>query len=192
MTVVYNLLNLQAKGIADLTYRAMFEESRNRIMSMSMIHESLYRSEDLAYIDFNKYLRVLIDNIWETYNRPGVALVLSTDPLALDITVGIPYGLIVNKLVSNSLKYAFPEGRTGEIRVGVTKNSEGNNVLPVKDNGISFLAELDFRNTSSLGLQVTNGLTSQLKGKFELTRKGGTNFRITFAGSPGTEGLQNG
>ncbi len=99
---------------------------------------------------------------------PDVEIVVGMDALALDINVGIPCGLIVNELASNSLKYAFPEGRTGEIRLGLSKNTDGNHVLTVGDNGRGFPSELDFRHTTSLGLQLVNVLTRQIHGSIEL------------------------
>ena len=104
------------------------------------------------------------------------------EPVALDVNVGIPCGLIVNELVSNSLKYAFPDGRKGTITVGINKNSEGNNVLTVADNGVGFPETVDFRNTTSLGLQLVNVLTGQIRGTIELSNAGGTRFSIAFPG----------
>ena len=184
MQVVYSLLNLQARGITDPVTRAMFEESRNRVMSMAMIHENLYRADDLAFIDFNKYLRGLTAEIVETYQRPGVSIVVDQESLPLDINVGIPCGLIANELVSNSLKYAFPEGSKGEIRLGINKNSSGDNVLTVEDNGIGFPVALDFRKTASLGLELVNVLTDQIHGTIELQAEHGTKFSITFPDKP--------
>ena len=182
MQVIISLLNLQAKGITDNTVRALFEESQNRVRSMALIHEGLYQSEDLAFIDFKEYLQRLIAGIAETQHRREVTLVVDMESLTLDVNQGVPCGLIVNELVSNSFKHAFPDGREGVIRLGIGKNSEGNNVLTVEDNGIGFPAEVDFRNTSSLGLQLVNALTGQLNGTVELLKREGTRFSITFPG----------
>jgi PAS domain S-box-containing protein len=183
MQVIYSLLNLQAKSIADKTVRTMFEESRDRVNSMSLIHERLYRSEDLAHIDFKEYLQSLVSGIADTYKRHDVIFDLDMEPLALDVNVGIPCGLIVNELVSNCLKHAFPGGRKGMIKLGINRNSESNNVLFVEDNGIGFPETVDFRNTSSLGLQLVNVLTGQIHGTIELSKEEGTRFSITFPGS---------
>ena len=180
MQVVYSLLDLQAKGIVDPATRAKFEESRNRVMSMALIHENLYRSDDLASIDFNKYLQELTRGIAETYNQSWVAIVVDMEPLALDINVGIPCGLIINELVSNCFKYAFPEGRKGEIRLGIRRDNEGNNILSVEDNGIGFPATVDCKNTTSLGLQIVNVLTRQIHGNITLTSDTVTKFSVTF------------
>ncbi len=136
MQVISSLLSLQAKGVADSTVKAMLEESRNRVSSMSLVHEKLYQSKDLAYIDFKEYLQSLVAGIANTYKRHDVVISVDMEPVALDVNVGIPCGLIVNELVSNSLKHAFPDGRKGTISLGINKNSEGNYVLFVADNGI--------------------------------------------------------
>jgi two-component sensor histidine kinase len=184
--VVRSLLNLQAKGTTDKEVQAIFEECRNRVTSMSLIHEKLYGSEDLAHIDFREYLQSLVEGIAETYHRHDVVISVDMERIALDVNVGIPCGLIVNELVSNSLKYAFPDGRAGTIKLGINRNSEGNNVLSVFDNGIGFPESLDFRNTESLGLKLVNVLTGQIHGTIELSNEGGTRFTITFPGQDET------
>ena len=183
MQVIYSLLNLQAKNVADQSVRAMFEEARNRVNSMALIHERMYRSEDLAHIDFKDYLENLVSGIADTYDRRDVVLSVEMEPLALDVNVGIPCGLIANELVSNSLKHAFPGGRAGRIRLGIRKNSEGGNILFVADNGIGFPAGVDFRNTTTFGLQLVTVLVGQIRGKIERSDGEGTTFSVTFPGS---------
>ena len=180
LTVIYSLLDLQAKGINDEQTWVKFEESRNWVLSMALIHQQLYQAEDFSRIDFKGYLQGLVGTIAETYKRQDVTVSVEMEPVTLDVNVGIPCGLIINELVTNCLKYAFPEGREGPIRLGITLNSEGDYLLFVEDDGIGFPADIDFRNTSSLGLQLVNGLTGQINGKVELTSEGGTSFRITF------------
>ncbi len=182
MQVIHSLLSLQAKTSTDKTVRALFEESQNRIQSMSLIHEKLYRSKDMARIDFKDYLQSLVQGIAGTFKRHDVRLSVDMESFEIDVNTGIPCGLIINELVSNSLKHAFPEGRTGTITLGIRKDSLGNNVLTVADNGIGFPESIDFRNTTSLGLQLVNVLTGQIHGTVELVRNGGTTFRITFPG----------
>ncbi len=180
MQVVSSLLNLQAHGIADATMRAVFADARNRVSTMALIHEKLYKSPDLAHINFNEYLQSLVAGIADTYHRNEVAVSVDTEMVALDVSVGIPCGLIVNELVSNCLKYAFPAGRKGTIKIGIHKDSQGNNVLSVADDGIGFPEAVDFRKTTSLGLQLVNILTDQIHGTVELVKEEGTTFRITF------------
>jgi len=182
MQVICSLLNLQAKGIADKAIRALFEESRNRVSSMALIHEKLYKSKDLAHIDFREYLQSLVAGIAATYKRHDVDFVTDMEQVALTVNVGIPCGLIVNELISNSLKHAFPEGRRGTIKVGVNRKRDGDYVLSVEDNGVGFPPELDFRTTPSLGLQLVNVLTGQIRGTIELVKAEGSKFKITFPG----------
>ncbi len=186
MQVIYSLLNLQAKGIIDRTARAQLEEGRDRVLSMALIHEKLYQSKDLAHIEFREYLRSLVHSIANTYKRHEVVIDLDMDPVVLDVNVGIPCGLIANELVSNSLKYAFPDGGKGTITIGLGKKSEGDHVLTVADNGVGFPETVDFRNTASLGLQLVNVLAGQIYGTIELSKAEGTRFSITFPGSPET------
>jgi PAS domain S-box-containing protein len=192
MQVIYSLLNLQAKSVKDEKVRAMFEESRNRVNSMSLIHEKLYRAVDLAHVDFKEYLQNLVRGVADTYKRRDVVLSVDMEPLALDVNLGIPCGLIVNELVSNCLKYAFPEGRTGMVTVGIRKKDEGTFVLSVADNGIGFPSTVDFRNTQSLGLQLVIVLTGQIQGTIELSNGQGTTFSITFPAEPESKGEVNG
>ena len=183
MQVISSLLSLQAKGVADSTVKAMLEESRNRVSSMSLVHEKLYQSKDLAYIDFKDYLQSLVAGIANTYKRHDVVISVDMETVGIDVNVGIPCGLIVNELVSNSLKHAFPDGRKGTISLGINKNSEGNYVLFVADNGIGLPGEEDLRNTSTLGLQLVKVLTGQIHGTIEISREEGTRFSITFPGT---------
>jgi PAS domain S-box-containing protein len=180
MQVIISLLNLQADTIADSTVRTLFEESRNRVSAMALIHEKLYQTEDLARIDFKEYLKILAQGIADTYQRHDVHLSVDMEHITLNVNTGIPCGLIVNELITNSFKHAFPKGRKGLIRVGMNKNSEGNYVLIVEDNGIGFEAEQDFRKTSSLGLRLVGVLTGQIRGTIALSRSDGTRFCITF------------
>ena len=106
-------------------------------------------------------------------------------PHHLDVNIGIPCGLIVNELVSNSFKHAFPDGREGAITVGIKKGSDGNNILSVADNGIGFPESIDFRKTATLGMQLINVLTRQMHGTITLEKNGGTAFIITFPGDSG-------
>ena len=184
MQVIYSLLSLQAKTIADKKVRALFEESQNRISSMALIHEKLYQSKDMAHIDFKEYLQSLVRNIAGAFKRQEVHVSVDMDSLALDVNAGIPCGLIVNELVSNSLKHAFPAGRTGEIRVGLSLTAGGTYLLTVADDGVGFPSDADFRKTSSLGLQLVNVLVGQIHGTIEMASEAGSRFVIAFPGPP--------
>jgi len=156
-------------------------ESQQRIKSMALIHERLYRSEDLAKIDFAEYTRNLTKSLLRSYglNLNNIELKIDVDDTLLSIDTAIPCGLIINELVSNSLKYAFPDDREGEIKIGF-HSCDGKFNLIVSDNGVGFPEDINFQNTESLGLQLVNTLTNQLNGDINLSNNGRTEFEISF------------
>ena len=183
LQVVSSLLSLQALRVQDATSPEVLRESQNRIKSMALIHEELYQSQDLAWVDFGEYVRHLTTHLFRAYQvHPGlIALYVSvSEDIKLGIDTAIPCGLIVNELVSNAFKHAFAGGRSGEVRVDLERSSSRQLILWVSDNGSGFPAEVDYRNTESLGLQLVTTLVDQLAGTIELDREGGTRFKITF------------
>lgn len=188
LQIVHSVLSLQAKRIDDAATRRLFDESLNRVYSMSLIHERLYQAKNLNHIDFKEYLQDLVDAIMASYHCPAVTCAVEMESLFLDVNVGIPCGLIVNELVSNSLKHAFPDGRKGSIFVGIRKNSRGENLLTVEDNGIGLPPAVDSLSNTSLGLQIVRGLTAQIHGTVAYTTVEGARFRVTFPGSAGKHG----
>jgi two-component sensor histidine kinase len=183
MQVIYSLLNLQSEHIEDPQALRMFKDSQNRVKSMAMVHEKLYRSEDLARINFAEYLRSLTIDLLRSYRAGSdrIQLKIDVQDAFLGIDSAIPCGLITNELVSNSLKHAFPADTKGEIHIELFKDDNGELTLTVSDNGIGFPEGVDFRNTESLGLQLVNTLTEQLGGTIELDRSCGTAFKIVFS-----------
>ena len=185
LQVISSLLYLQSKSIEDKAALQMFQESQNRVRSMAFIHERLYQSQDLARVDFAEYVRSLTNYLFRSYgvSTDVIQLKINMDDLPLGIDTAIPCGLIVNELVSNSLKYAFPDGRGGEIRIELRSDGDNRIALMVSDDGVGLPEDLDFRKTESLGLQLVNNLSvAQLEGAIDLDRRGGTTFRITFTG----------
>ena len=182
LQVISSLLDLQADAIADPHIRAMFEESQNRIHSMALIHENLYQSDDLSHIDAEQYIRSLSRRLFEAYSTPNdrIRLTVNADQVALNVNTAIPYGLILNELISNCLKHAFPGERAGEIRIELRRHALGTCVLKISDTGVGFPDGIDFRATESFGLQMVCILTEQLGGTIELDRGDGTTFTITF------------
>ncbi len=180
MQVISSLLNMQANQIEDERLQELFRESQNRIRAMSLVHEKLYQAPDLALIDFDNYLRSLTATIFRSLHKSGIELVVKAKDIYLDVNTAIPCGLIVNELVSNALKYAFPNDRPGRIHVTCSQTAAGTFVLTVQDDGIGFPTEIDFGKTESLGLQLVNISTRQLQGNIELERGQGTAFTITF------------
>jgi two-component sensor histidine kinase len=183
--VLSSLLGLQSQQIEDKTVQAMFMKSKDRIRSMSLIHERLYRSQDLTHIDFSEYIRTLADDLYQSFGADPaqIPLVIQAEKVTLNLDQAIPCGLILNELLSNALKYGFPSGWKGEGRIDVTlrRISEDEIELAVKDNGIGLPIDCDFRKSTSLGLQIISLLAEeQLAGKLAVDRNEGTGFSVRF------------
>ncbi|MEL7671650.1 MAG: histidine kinase dimerization/phosphoacceptor domain -containing protein [Methanobacterium sp.] len=180
LTIISSLLNLQSRHINDKEALGVFRESQNRARSMALIHEKLYRSDDLRKIDFGEYIRSLTIELFNSYRASqGIELNMDISNIDLDINTAVPLALIVNEIVTNSLKYAFPDKKTGNVSVRFAKNADEMQLI-VEDNGIGFPCDLDFRNTNSLGMQLVTSLTDQIKGSIKLERDEGTKFIIDF------------
>jgi len=187
MQVISSLLNLQARQISDRQYVELFNESRNRIASMALVHEKLYNSKDLANVDFKDYIHSLVNGLFTFYgvSTAKVSLVMLIENISLSIDTAIPCGLVINELVSNSLKYAFPHQKSGELKIVLDKAADDKDDstfnLIISDNGIGIAGDIDIRETKSLGLQlVTNLVEHQLQGSLQFDRSGGTLFNIHF------------
>lgn len=183
MQVISSMLDLQSEYIKDKKNYYIFKESQNRIKSMALIHEKLYRSKDLANINFSDYIRSLTDSLLRSYRESAgmVDLKMDIENISLGIDTAIPCGLIINEIFTNSLKHAFPKNREGEIKIALRKNDEDEIELTISDNGVGIPEELNFRNTESLGLQLVVTLTEhQLQGKIEHIKRDGTTFYIKF------------
>jgi len=193
LQIISSLLNLQSGYIQDSEAGAMFKESRNRVKSMALIHERLYQSKDLARIDFAEYVRNLTTHLFRSYgvNAHAVGLEIDVENILLDIDTAIPCGLIINELVTNALKYAFPPGAGGKIRIGLQRENHGGLALSVSDNGAGLAPDFDFQQTESLGLQLVNTLTEQLQGQMEIARDDGTTFKIMLHPHHGVESRKN-
>ncbi len=148
---------------------------------MALIHEKLYRSGSLAEIDFGDYVESFIDELLRMYNVPLGTVTITTDieNVQLGVDTAIPCALIINELVSYSLKYAFPNGRKEEVTIAL-KRENGEHTLTVADDGVGFPADVDFRTTDSLGMQLVVTLVNQLEGTIELNREDETAFVISF------------
>ena len=201
LQVVSSLLSLQAEKFKDKDVIEAFRESENRVVSMSIIHEELYKSEDATSIDFAAYLRKLTADLLRSYRvgNEKVKLLLEADSTFLGIDTAIPLGIVINELFSNSLKYAFPRGAEGEIRIFLYRNeadgqktgfaeATGNKVpetssrftLIYSDNGARFPENVNFKNPGTLGLQLVNALVDQINGTIELEKEKETKFTIRF------------
>jgi PAS domain S-box-containing protein len=183
LQIVSSLLSLQANYVSDQQAFEALRESLNRVHSMGVIHEVLYQSLDLAQVDFGEFTQRLVDHLFRMYGVESQAITLRMDvsEVPMSIDTAIYCGLIVNELVSNSLKYAFPAGRAGEICIGLHSDNENHLTLTVSDNGISLPSDVEQRKVESLGLQLVAMLTEQLEGTAEFDPSSGTAFRIMFS-----------
>jgi len=184
LQIVSSLLNLQAGRVRDQASLEVLRESQNRIRSMSLIHEKLYQSSSVAQVDLAAYVQELAEALLRSYQAEAQIVRLGTrvtGEARMGLDTAIPCGLIVNELVSNALKHAFPPGRAGEIWIEVGQDPDGRFRLTVGDNGVGLPDGLDVRRTESLGLQLVVTLINQLDGSLELRRTGGTIYSITFA-----------
>jgi two-component sensor histidine kinase len=182
LQVISSLLALQASATKDASARALLGESRDRVRSMALIHEKLYQSEDERGMSFSAYVRDLVAHLRHSYtgNSEAIETVIDVEEVTLDIDVSVPCGLLINELLSNALKYAFPEGRRGTISVRL-RTSEGKMlILTVSDDGIGFPPGVNVRTASTLGLRIVNKLVEQLKGALVMGDGPGTSFTITF------------
>jgi len=182
LQVVSNLLELQSEHITDERMRSFFQESQERIRSMALIHEKLYQKRDYRCIDFGDYLESLSHYLLYCYQSEAGLISLKVESDTVDVAVdeAIPLGLIVNELLSNSLKHAFPPGRKGAISIRCLSRGDGRISLTVADDGTGLPCGVDFRNTETLGLQLVTLLVRQLRGQIAMESNGGACFEITF------------
>ncbi len=181
LMVISSLLSLQSRYIKDEASKNIFKESQNRARSMALIHELLYQSNDLKRIDFGYYIRTLTNELFRMYvtDQSLIKLNMNVEEVMVDINTAIPLGLIVNELVSNSMKHAFPNDKSGEINIEF-KSNKGIYTMIVADNGVGFPEDYDIENTDTLGLRIVNSLTEQIEGKITIERVNGTKFTIVF------------
>jgi two-component sensor histidine kinase len=176
------LIYLQANYINDERVRAMLQQTQDRLRSLALIHEKLYQSQDLARVDFAEYANSLARHLVYSYQADPNLIRLKTriDDVILDADTLIPIGIIVNELVSNALKYAFPNGRSGEIVIELLKEAGNRLVLSVSDDGVGLPEQFDLANADSLGLQLVQTLAGSIRGAVELDRSHGARVTVRF------------
>lgn len=183
MQIISTLLKLQLRNTDDETTKALFRESQNRILSMAMIHEKLYQSEGLHKIDLKEYIDDLSREVFTSYGLDAerIALRANVEDIALGMDTAVPCGLILIELLSNSLKYAFPEGRRGEIVIGLQAEGADHFTLTVADDGVGLPKTIEIASLSSLGLRLVSDLaTYQLEGALRFGAGPGTRVDVTF------------
>jgi two-component sensor histidine kinase len=182
MQIVSSMLHMQAASVKDPAAVAALGETQNRISAMALLHETLYRSENISHVDFPAYVKDVCAHLFRAFGASAARIQLTVDVRrsTLSLDQAIPCGLIVNELVSNSLKHAFPGGRAGEVRVEFTTEEDGRGTLAVSDNGVGMPPETDTARAATLGLRLVHGLAGQIKGTVEWRRERGVACRILF------------
>jgi len=182
LQVISSILNLQSTYINDEKTLSILRESQNRVKSMSFIHESLYRTKDFNNIDFSEYIERLSKNMVYSYqySKNRILLKLDIDKVFLSLDISIPCGLIINELLSNALKYAFPENKKGKILISVKEAKKTRIEIKVEDDGVGFPKDIDIKKGESLGMLLVNTLVEQIDGNIKVRSKEGTKYLITF------------
>ncbi len=181
MQVISSMLKLQSRYITDKKALELFKNSQDRVKSMALIHERIYRSPDLASVNFDNYVRSLSRNLFINYGISGanIELQVNIDDISVNMNAAIPLGLIINELISNALKHAFPANSKGKLIINFSKDTSGQYKLEVLDNGVG-CGQIELEDPKTLGMQLISALTSQLQGEMTCTSEQGTKFTLTF------------
>jgi PAS domain S-box-containing protein len=182
LQVISGLLDLQAHHIGDPAGREIYKESQNRVITMALIHEELYKSVNLSQVDFAEYIQNLCENLMISYgvDRKRIKLDISVEKTEMVVDTAIPCGLIINELITNTLKHAFPDKRKGTISLSFKQLKNKNYLLTMSDDGIGMPRKVDINKTTTLGMQLITVLVGQLGGTLKVKRGEGTSFTIKF------------
>lgn len=182
LQVIHSLLDLQTLKVKDPTVVAMLQDSQNRIRSMSLIHQTLYQASDVAQVDFEQFLTALMPHLMASYApaRGQVSVQMHAASITLPINDAVPCGLIVNELVSNALKHGFPAGRSGHIEILIDQPTRDRVELSVSNDGLPIPEDLRLPPADSLGLQLVQLLSRQLRGQLEIRRSDPIRFSLSF------------
>jgi PAS domain S-box-containing protein len=184
LQITSSLLRLQAGKIVDPGAKQLLRESQDRIRSMALVHEMLYRAQDLARVDFAAYVRTLVVELLRSYNASRrIRPVVELEQVVLGVDMAVPCGLVINELVANALKHAFPGDRKGHVYVRMTSSADRYR-LSVRDDGVGLPPDVDFVRTGTLGLQLVRMLTEQIGGDIAVDRRAGTEFVVEFPRPP--------
>lgn len=181
MAVVSSLLSLQANKIEDAAVRTLFDASRQRVKSMALVHEKLYQTDDLASINFEEYIRSIVAEIISLYriDTNTITTEINVEDIALDLESAVPCGLIINELLTNAFKYAFPDNRSGALRIHFSTADDWHTLM-IKDDGVGLAKGFDYQKASTLGLQIANVLAGQLRGTLQIRSDQGTEALLRF------------
>ena len=180
LQVISSLISLQAEELKDPAARAAFRESRQRVRSMALIHENLYQSENLASIRIRDYIETVTKEMRRSFKSNEISIDVDVEEILLGIDVAVPCGLIINELLTNALKHAFPGERAGKVTLHLHRSSPHAVRLVVEDDGVGFPEGVDFRSLTSMGMTLVLSLTQQIDGAIGLERADGTRFVLDF------------
>lgn len=182
LQIISSLIDLQMRKIEDPKAVEAFEDNRNRIFALALIHENLHENKELAHIDFSTYTKALVQMLNDAYDgeEQGIVLTLELEQINIGIDAAVPCGLIVNEIASNAFKHAFAKGQSGTIGLKLSRDEAGETRLDLWDNGVGLSAEKNLDRPDTLGLRLIKTLTGQLGGKIELDNQGGTRFELRF------------
>lgn len=185
MQIISSLLNLQTDDVQETETKNILRDNQSRIRSMAIIHENLYLSSDISHINFKDYIENLVSDTLYTFGVEisSININLNIEEFELNMETAIPLGLIINELLTNSIKFAFPENNKGTINIKIKRKNDIIKLI-ISDNGIGLPEEIDFTKTHTLGLKLVKYLVKQIDGKIELDRDQGTKFTITFKELP--------
>jgi two-component sensor histidine kinase len=186
LQVISSLLNLQSMHIADAAASAVLAESRGRVHSIALVHEILYESQELSRLDFASYIRALVQTVVQAQSVPGcvISAEIETERLRMPLATAIPFGLLINELLTNSLKHAFTGRSEGCIRVRLSRTQEQRVQLEVSDDGVGLPEREEERERRSLGLDLVYTFAEQLGAEVRVERAHGTRFCFLFAAAP--------
>lgn len=180
LQVISSILSMQGRMFDDPRYRSSFEECQDRVRTMALVHEKLYLSPSLSAIDLGDEIRDLVTMLASSHARPDVRLEVQADSALSDIDTAVPVGLLVNEMVSNSLKHAFAEGQSGQVNVTLRRLGPDRLLLSVRDDGKGLPEGFAWERANSLGLTTIQALARQIRAQIEVRRQGGAEFALTF------------
>jgi PAS domain S-box-containing protein len=182
MQIISSLISLQLRHIRNEGFQGLFVEIQNRVRAMALVHEKLYQSDNIARINIRDYFCSLKDIIWSSYStiQDRAKFIADVEDQSLDLDRAIPVGLIVNELLTNAIKYAFPEGNAGEIIFSCRKKSDGKFLLQISDNGVGLPEDINLEKSDTLGFQIVDALVRQIGGNITVNGKNGTCVEIEF------------
>jgi hypothetical protein len=186
LQIISSLLYLQSSALVDPVARQALRESQDRVQSMGLVHEQLYRSSNFSAVDFGEHLKEIAANIAGSYGamNPRVRVETELESVAVDLDLAIPVSLIFNEILTNAFKHAFPRERAGKIDVAFHRDGSDNLVLRVSDDGVGLPENLDWETAPSLGLKIVRNLTEQIHGDlYAQSAAGVTTFQLSFSDS---------